>query len=67
MEYLDDDGKAMILSVGSDNVKVISKKKKQVQFTQGDRARANFGDINIHQCRVFDERAFLDDVRTWFL
>jgi hypothetical protein len=67
MEYLDDDGKAMILSVGADNVKVISKKKKQTQFTLGDRARANFGDINIHQCRVFDEKAFLDDIREWFL
>jgi hypothetical protein len=67
MDYLDDDGKAMILSVGADNVKIISKKKKLTQFTQGDRARANYGDINIHQCKVFDEKAFLDDVRAWFL
>jgi len=67
MDYLDDDGKAMILSVGADNVKIISKKKKQTQFTLGDRARANYGDINIHQCRVFDEKAFLDDIREWFL
>jgi hypothetical protein len=57
----------MILSVGADNVKVISKKKKQTQFTKGDRARANYGEIKIHQSRVFDERAFLDDVREWFL
>ncbi len=67
MDYLDDDGKAMILSIGADNIRVISKKKKTTQFTKGDKARANYGDINIHQSRVFDEKAFLDDVRAWFL
>ena len=67
MDYLDDDGKAMILSIGADNVRVISKKKKLTQFTRGDKARANYGDIKIHQSRVFDEKVFLDDVRKWFL
>ena len=67
MDYLDDDGKAMILSVGADNVRIISKKKKQTQFTQGDKARAHYGDIAIHQSRVFDERAFLNDIEEWFL
>ncbi len=67
MDYLDDDGKAMILSIGADNVRVISKKKKLTQFTLGDKARANYGDIKIHQSRVFNEKAFLNDVREWFL
>jgi len=67
MDYLDDDGKAMILSIGADNVRIISKKKKVIQFTKGDKARAHYGDIKIHQSRVFDEKAFLDDVREWFL
>ncbi len=67
MDYLDDDGKAMILSIGADNVRIISKKKKSIQFTRGDKARANYGDIKIHQSRVFDEKAFLTDVRAWFL
>ena len=66
-DYLDDDGKAMILSIGGDNIRVISKKKKTTQFTRGDRARADYGDIKVHQSRVFDEKAFLDDVREWFL
>ncbi len=67
MDYLDDDGKAMILSVGADNVRIISKKKKTTQFTKGDKARANYGDINIHQSKVFDEKDFLNDVEEWFL
>lgn len=65
-EYLDDDGKAMILSIGSPNLRTTKSGKKRIQFTHGDRARANHSDIMIHQSEHFDVEAFLDDVREWF-
>jgi hypothetical protein len=40
MEYLDDDGKAMILSIGGKNVRTTKSGKKRTQFTHGDQARA---------------------------
>ncbi len=67
MDYLDDDGKAMILSVGGENERRTKSGKKRFQFSRGDKARAHYGDIAIHQSKVFDEEAFLDDVRDWFL
>jgi len=67
MEYLDDDGKAMILSIGADNERRTANGKKRTQFSLGDKARANYGDIHIHQSKVFDEKKFLDDVREWFI
>ncbi len=66
-DYLDDDGKAMILSIGGENIRILKSGKKKRQFTDGDKARASYGDIQIHQKKVFDEQAFLDDVRAWFL
>ena len=67
MDYLDDDGKAMILSVGAENERISKSGKKRMQFTRGDKARAHYGDIAIHQSKEFDERAFLNDVQEWFL
>ena len=67
MEYLDDDGKAMILSIGGKNERRTKSGKRRVQFSQGDKARAKYGDINIHQREMFDEERFLRDVREWFL
>ncbi len=66
-EYLDDDGRAMILSIGGKNERYTKSGNKRIQFTYGDRARANYGGIAIHQSEVFDEKAFLDDVKEWFL
>ena len=66
-DYLDDDGKAMILSIGGENIRILKSGKKKRQFTDGDKARASYGDIKIHQSKVFNEQAFLDDVRVWFL
>ena len=65
-EYLDDDGRAMILSVGADNVRRTKSGNKRIQFTRGDRARARYGEIDIHQVKVFDEAVFLRDVEDWF-
>ncbi len=62
MDYLDNDGKAMILSIGADNVN----KNNKAQFTKGARSRAENGNIKIHQSKIFNEDNFLSDVREWF-
>ncbi len=67
MEYLDDDGKAMILSIGGDNERTTKSGNKKVQFSLGDKARAHYGHIAIHQSKLFDQEKFLDEVREWFL
>ena len=67
MEYLDDDGKAMILSIGGKNIRTTKSGKKRVQFSKGDKARAAYGRIKIHQSEHFDEEVFLASVREWFL
>jgi hypothetical protein len=65
-EYLDDDGRAMILSIGADNVTYSRNGRKKVQFSKGSKARARFGEVQVHQRKVFDKKVFLDDVREWF-
>ncbi len=67
MEYLDDDGKAIILSIGAPNERRLKSGKKKVQFSKGDKARANYGRINIYQEELLDEEMFLEAVRGWFL
>jgi hypothetical protein len=67
MDYLDDDGRAMILSIGGENRRKMKNGKRKVQFSQGDMARARYGNIAIHQSSVFDKEAFLDHVRRWFI
>jgi len=66
MDYLDDDGKAMILSVGADNVRLTKSKHKKVQFTKGTLSRARNGDIKVYQSKIFNEKKFLRDVQEWF-
>lgn len=66
MDYLDDDGRAMILSVGGDNMRISRSGKKRFQFTKGDRARAEYGNIAIHQSKDFNEEDFLKDINEWF-
>jgi len=66
IEHLDDDGKAMILSIGADNVRLTKSKNKKVQFTKGTLARARNENIKVHQSKVFDEKKFLNDIRQWF-
>jgi len=66
IDHLDDDGKAMIVSIGAENVRYTKSGKKRMQFTRGDYARAHYADIAIHQDRSFDKEAFLNDVASWF-
>jgi len=66
IDYLDDDGKAMILSIGGENERVTKSGNKKFQFSQGTKARAKNGNIKIHQNKVFDKDEFLKDVKQWF-
>jgi len=65
IDYLDDDGKAMILSIGGDEEK-ITRNGKKVQFTIGDKARAKNGNIKIHQSKIFNEVKFLNEINSFF-
>ena len=65
--YLDDDGKAMILSIGGDNENVNTRDNGDVKFTKADKARAKYAHIKIHQKKEFNEKKFLKDVRNWFV
>jgi hypothetical protein len=66
IDYLDDDGKAMILSIGGENTKVLKTGNKKTQFTKGDKSRAENGNIKIFQSKTFDEELFLKSVSKWF-
>ena len=57
----------MILSVGAENERRTKGGHVKKQFTLGDRARARYGEIAIHQVKDFDEEAFLRDIQAWFL
>ena len=66
-DYLDDDGKAMLLSVGADNTIKTAYGPIRTQFTHNIRAHAKFSEITIHQSKGFDETEFLTDVKSCFL
>ena len=65
--YLDDDGKSMILSIGGDNKNQNPKENGEVKFSKADKARAKYSRIKIHQKKDFSEKKFLKDIRNWFL
>ncbi len=66
IDYLDDDGKAMVLSVGGENETFTKTGKRKIQFTRGDRSRAYYGNIQIFQTKNFVEDIFLKEVRRFF-
>ena len=68
IDYLDDDGKSMILSIGNDKKELNPRKNKySPQFTYGDLGRAENSNIKIHHYKELNENKFLDDVYQWFL
>jgi hypothetical protein len=67
MDYLDDDGKAMILNIGGENKNTNSKHFDSLKFDNADKHRARYGDIKIHVAKEFDEKKFLKDVGNWFI
>lgn len=64
LDYLDDEGKGMILSVGGHN-ETIKNGKTSVQFTKGDLARAKYDDISVFQAKVFNPNEFLEEVKNF--
>ncbi len=66
IDYLDDDGKAMILSIGGANERFTKSGKKRVQFTRADRKRAQYQQIYVYQSPVFNQEDFLNTVEKWF-
>lgn len=66
IDYLDDDGKAMILAIGGENHRKTKKGNTILQFTNGDKLRAKHKNIQVHQRKSFDKKKFLSEVREWF-
>jgi len=66
IDYLDDDGKAMILNIGGDNKNTDTRNYDDVKFDNADKHRARYGDIKIHLAKEFNEKKFLKDVKNWF-
>jgi len=67
IDYLDDDGKAMILNIGGGNENSTTYNYEALKFDNADKHRARYEDIKIHVEKEFDEKRFLKDVRNWFL
>lgn len=67
IDYIDDDGKAMIIAIGGENVKTTKYGNKKVQFSNGALKRAEESKIKIHQYRYFDKGKFLVDIEKHFL
>lgn len=67
IDYLDDDGKGMILVIGGDNEKVTNFGNTKKSFSLGAKARAKSADILIHHSKIFEKEKFLQDVRNHFL
>ena len=55
IKHLDDDGKAMILTVSNES-----------PFTNGDIFRAKNNNINIYSVKTFNEEKFLDEIKFFF-
>ncbi len=66
IDYLDDDGKAMILNIGGDNENSNTREYDDLKFDNADKHRARYGDIKIYVEKEFNEKKFLKDVKNWF-
>jgi hypothetical protein len=67
IDYLDDDGKGMIVVIGGENNRHTSSGNAKKSFTNGSLMRANSANIKIHHSKVFNKNKFLEDVRNHFL
>jgi len=67
IDYLDDDGKGMILVIGGDNEKITTKGNLIKSFSKGTKARATNSDILIHHAKTFDKNQFLENIKKHFL
>ena len=66
-DFLDDDGKAMVLAIGGENERVSKNGSVKKQFTYGSLKRAENSNIKIHQSKDFEKEAFLKDIKEHFL
>ncbi|MGJ0344777.1 DUF1887 family CARF protein [Aliarcobacter cryaerophilus] len=67
IDYLDDDGKGMILVVGAENKRTTNFGNVKKSFTNGAKARAKASEILIHHSKEFDKNQFLKDIKSHFL
>ncbi|MCT7650052.1 DUF1887 family CARF protein [Aliarcobacter butzleri] len=67
IDYLDDDGKGMILVVGAENKRVTNFGNVKTSFSQGTKERAKNAEILIHHSKIFDKNQFLQDIKSHFL
>jgi len=67
MDYLDEDGRGMILSIGAPNERRDKRGRIRRIFTRGDSARARYGQIALYQEPELDIKAFLLEVHDWFI
>lgn len=67
IDYLDDDGKGMIVVIGGDNEQYTGLGNLKKSFSHGSIMRANSADIKVHHSKIFNKQNFLDDVKKHFL
>ncbi len=67
IDYLDDDGKGMIVVIGGENERYTQIGNSIKSFTKGSILRANSANIKVHHSKVFDKQKFLDDIKSHFL
>lgn len=67
IDYLDDDGKGMIVVIGGENNRHTTFGNSKKSFTNGSLMRANSANIKIHHSKVFNKNKFLEDVKKHFL
>ena len=67
MDYLDEDGRGMILSIGAPNESRDRRGRIRRIFTHGDSARARYGQIALYQAPELEIKDFLREVHDWFV
>ncbi len=67
LDYLDEDGRGMILSIGAPNESRDRRGRTRRIFTRGDTARARYGQIALYQASELEIKDFLREVHDWFV
>lgn len=67
VDYLDDDGKGMILVIGGENKRYTNNGNPKTSFSLGTKERAKHAEILIHHSKTFDKSKFLEDIKNHFL
>lgn len=67
IDYLDDDGRGMILVIGGENKRFTESGNLKKSFTNGTKIRAKNAEIFIHHSKVFDKIQFFHYIKSHFL